>query len=54
MGAMSFGISEIMKQPQDDWFKLLPKEEGEYYHVPVPVELEPGEIRARMAASTIR
>ena len=40
MGAMSFGISEIIKSPQEGWFKFLTADEGAFYNVPLPPEGE--------------
>ena len=56
MGALSFGVSEIMKEEAVGWYKLLSQEEGEYYSIPCPDEVMPNmsELRSRFAVSLMR
>lgn len=40
MGSLSFGVSEINKEKAEGWYKLLSHDEGEYYGVPCPPDLD--------------
>ncbi|XP_058874381.1 protein kinase C alpha type-like [Acipenser ruthenus] len=53
MGALSFGVSELLKWPVCGWFRLLNQEEGEYYNVPVTEDLSEAELKLRMQRCSI-
>ncbi|CAC5409382.1 PRKCA [Mytilus coruscus] len=55
MGSLSFGITEVIKEPHDGWFKLLGQEEGEFYGIPVSDDLASDiqEIKDKMKKAAI-
>ncbi|KAK6170011.1 hypothetical protein SNE40_018506 [Patella caerulea] len=56
MGSLSFGVSEVVKNPVDGWFKLLNHEEGEFYGIPVTDEVTPTiqELKSRMQKTDLQ
>ena len=50
MGALSFGISELIKMAAEGWYKLMSQEEGAFYSIPCPDEVAPNvsELRDEM------
>jgi len=56
MGALSFGVSEILKNQADGWYKLLSQEEGEFYSIPCPDEVAPNvqDLRKKFEETTVK
>ncbi|VDP15048.1 unnamed protein product [Soboliphyme baturini] len=54
IGSLSFGISEIVKEPVDGWFKLLNQEEGEFYNLPVIQDKEVELLRKKFSVSEMQ
>ncbi|MBN3299257.1 KPCA kinase, partial [Amia calva] len=53
MGALSFGVSELFRRSVCGWYRLLSQEEGEYYNIPVPDQIEGEREREREKAETV-
>ncbi|KAL5018078.1 hypothetical protein ScPMuIL_003800, partial [Solemya velum] len=55
MGSLSFGISEVLREPQDGWYKLLNQEEGDFYGIPASDDIAADilEIRNRFEENDI-
>ena len=50
----SVGVSELMKESVQGWFKLLSQEEGEFYAVPVPSEKGSASIKQTLGVGAPR
>jgi hypothetical protein len=57
MGALSFGVSEVTRTGAEGWYRMLNREEGEFYSVPCLDDVasinQLSELRRRIEVNTM-